>query len=500
MKFRVLVDRGRLPRWKADCIESLRNDHEVEVLALGLEATRGYYLAQRAFGGRTLRPVAYATSSVPCAQRDVVLDLRSASPVAGDAASRDEAPYCYFCDAEGRPLGDLPGAAEIASGSRTFTLQLRGRIGACPPVTLRTGTFKLLYTYARSLELAMNECGRWPALAAKFAGNRSPRTHGDDGQIPRVNIPTFLFFAVRAFFAHAYAHLFVDARWDVGLIAGSPADFLNDAYSPNIRWLNDRSGFFADPFVLTSMGRRYILGERLNRQTRNGFIACLEITENGQVVDDSPIMQSSTHLSYPYVFEDDGTWYMVPENAQAERTVLYRAVDAPYRWEHFATLIDGVASCDNTILRYGGRWWLFCTHVTRDANLNLFLYHAPELRGPWTPHVANPVKTDIRSTRPAGTPFFVDGTLYRPAQDCVRSYGDAIAFNRIDRLDERAFSEEVVAVFRRAEAGKPSQGIHTISYADGIVAIDSKTAIRADAKLVRRRLGELVTRALSLAT
>src|SRR5580692_8675253 len=293
-------------------------------------------LVRRVLGGRMLHPVALASSSASV-NSDFILDLRSSAPDADVAA--ESAPYWYFCDGDGAPLGDLPGAAEIANGSPTFTLQLRTRRPDGSTETLRTGTFKLLYGYGRSLEIALNECCRWPAIArpSTLPQKRAAQASSLPG---RFNGIALLWYVAR--------------------------------------------GFFADPFVVTMSDRRYVLGERLDGKTRNGFIACLEIGENGQVLKDSTVLRSSTHLSYPYVFAHDGAWYMVPENAQAKRAILYRAIEAPYHWEPLATVVDGVGSCDNTIVRYADRWWLFCTHPSRDANLNLFLYHAQDLRGPWT--------------------------------------------------------------------------------------------------------------------
>jgi hypothetical protein len=284
------------------------------------------------------------------------------------------------------------------------------------------------------------------------------------------------------------------------LIHGSPGDFLAKDYRPQIQWLRDRSAeFLADPFVFRLPDSRYVMCERLDA-TRTGFISCLKIEADGKVLEERPVIRSASHLSYPYVFEHDGTWYMVPESAQERCVALYRGVDLPYTWERVATLIEGVATCDNTILQHNGLWWLFCTDVSRDACLNLFLYHARDLLGPWQPHVANPVKTDIRSCRPAGMPFLSFGQLYRPAQDCARAYGDAITFNRVTALSEHEFSEELVSTFHRDLAAKSSHGAHTISYSDGVMAIDSKTVVFASPKVIRRRLGKLARRIVSPAT
>src|SRR5207253_8229013 len=54
-----------------------------------------------------------------------------------------------------------------------------------------------------------------------------------------------------------------------------------------------------------------------------------------------------------------------------------------------------------------------------DLDDELHLFHAERLTGDWQPHPRNPVKSDARSARPAGSLFVRDGALYRPAQ--VRS-------------------------------------------------------------------------------
>jgi hypothetical protein len=502
--FKVLVDGPRIARWKLDCIERLRESNDVEVCRLG--ENHGHdsrALAKRLLGGRALRPAPVSVNPDASAQCDIVLDLRtnagSHPPDVGHAA------YWFFCDGDGGMLGDLPGAQEIADGSPTFTLELRAYRTGEGFAALRSGTFKSLYTYARSMDLALEECKRWPALALEVGAALARLPDRRRTPPPReASRPPLARLALRllgGLLSHAFVLLFVDARWSVGLIAGSPGNFLAKNYCPQIQWLHDRPAeFLADPFVFRLPDSRYVMCERLDGATRTGFISCLEIEDGGKVLEERSVIRSASHLSYPYVFEHDGTWYMVPESAQDRCVTLYRGLDLPYKWERVATLIEGIATCDNTIVRHNGRWWLFCTHKSRDSSLNLFLYHARDLLGPWQPHVANPVKTDVRSCRPAGMPFISEGELYRPAQDCARAYGDAIAFNRVTALSEHEFSEELVSTFRRDITTKASHGAHTISYSDGMMAIDSKTVVFASPKVIRRRLGQLATRIVCAAT
>jgi hypothetical protein len=119
---------------------------------------------------------------------------------------------------------------------------------------------------------------------------------------------------------------------------------------------------------------------------------------------------------------------------------------------------------------------MFGGHGDHDANTELWLWSAAAFDGPWTPHPQNPVKIDVTSSRPAGTPFVRDGVLYRPAQDCSSSYGGAIVINEVTRLDADWFDERPVGRME-AEAGRYPTGRHTISFGGGLVAVDGKRRV-----------------------
>src|SRR5437899_1038840 len=107
-------------------------------------------------------------------------------------------------------------------------------------------------------------------------------------------------------------------------------------------------------------------------------------------------------------------------------------------------IIEHFAAVDSTILQHDGLWWLWCTNAEDEPDSKLLLWYAFDLFGPWRPHPGNPVKVDVRSSRPAGRPFLFEGDLYRPAQDCSRTYGGAITISRVTRLSLTEFCEEPV--------------------------------------------------------
>jgi hypothetical protein len=67
-----------------------------------------------------------------------------------------------------------------------------------------------------------------------------------------------------------------------------------------------------------------------------------------------------------------------------------------------------------------------------------------------------------------------DGMLFRPAQDCSRSYGCGLSINRIDRLTVTRFEETVVATIRPEAISRSCKGMHTLSFADDLMVIDAK--------------------------
>jgi hypothetical protein len=96
------------------------------------------------------------------------------------------------------------------------------------------------------------------------------------------------------------------------------------------------------------------------------------------------------------------------------------------------------------------------------------------MTGEYKPHRLNPVKTDVRSARPAGTPFVHEGILYRTAQDCSVTYGGRVAVNRILRLSPDDFEEETVSHVEPLQGSEYGRGLHTLSAAGSCTLIDGK--------------------------
>ncbi len=282
--------------------------------------------------------------------------------------------------------------------------------------------------------------------------------------------------SVREFLREEYERAFRHDHWNIGIVNAPIQTFLEPDAAPDVRWLfpPEPGKYYADPFGLTRDGTTDIFFEEFDFRSNKGAISRVHEGSDGRFSRPSVAIDVPFHVSYPFLIEREGSVYCVPETSHGREIGLYRAVEFPQRWAKVATLVPEVAGVDSTILEHEGIFWLFCTDLDDGPFSKLRVWYAPDLFGPWRAHPANPVKTDIRSARPAGTLFRVDGDLYRPAQDCSSTYGGSITLNRIVRLTTTEYREERVATVPPVRDGPYSHGIHTLSSVGDQTLVDGK--------------------------
>jgi hypothetical protein len=232
--------------------------------------------------------------------------------------------------------------------------------------------------------------------------------------------------------------------------------------------------FFADPFVVSGPTGPLLFVEDAPVGGGPGRISVLELDSTGSASSAPYVaLERRTHLSYPFVFEDGGDWYMLPESADTHTLELFRARRFPYDWEPCAVLLQGIRAFDPTLLRYGGLYWLFASVADSGVSPSdeLCLYWSEALTGPWHPHPRNPVVSDARHARPAGR-ILVDGrTLLRPAQDCTGGYGRRVVLNRIELMSLDDYREAQIGSIE--PSGIPGVlRTHTYTTDGGIEAVD----------------------------
>lgn len=259
--------------------------------------------------------------------------------------------------------------------------------------------------------------------------------------------------------------------------------FLGYRFEADTRWQSELQGFtrlmppkdrlWADPFPIERDGRYFVFFEELVFATGKGHIAMVELGRDGACSAPLRVLERDYHLSYPFLIELDGQLYMVPETLENRTVELYRCIDFPTRWRLERVLIRDALCADATFHRGNGKWWMFVNVGIEGAELHdeLHVFFADCLKGDWRPHRGNPVKSDVRSARPAGKLFLHGGALYRPAQICAPLYGSGISINRVLHLSPQAYLE------REEERISPAQdtgilGIHTLNRAGELSVLD----------------------------
>ena len=209
-----------------------------------------------------------------------------------------------------------------------------------------------------------------------------------------------------------------------------------------------------------------------------GVISVLEADSLGGWSHPRCVLRREHHLSYPFIFRHDHVTYMLPETGVTGRVELYRAVNFPETWVLDRVLLEGLTAVDTTLHAEGGVLWLFANVIEGPAHPGeLCLYWSTSLEGPWHPHPANPVVSDMGTARPAGALFRCGDELIRPGQDCSRRYGEAVVLNRVDVLSTDEYRETPVG--RIAPDWLPGLvGTHTYTFDSRYEFLDGIRPVR----------------------
>jgi hypothetical protein len=354
-------------------------------------------------------------------------------------------------------------------------------------IILKKGTWGVYkYSHGKTIDEILLETAQWPArVCADILNGNGNYVAASPCRVstPEIRIPTnwqllrFLLILLKNRLIKTYNSLFCHDQWNIGIAYEPIHAFLHSR--PTIHYLPcpEKGMFVADPFGILKGKQLTIICEYFTYKSSKGIVSSIELVDSIKPRPPMTVLDLPVHVSYPYLIEYDGEIYCIPETAGAREVALYKAETFPHEWIKVAILVEGLAASDATVFQYEGLWWLMCADREKNPFANLFAWYALDLFGPWKPHQANPIKTDIRSARSAGTPFSYNGYLYRPAQDCSRTYGGRIVINRVLQLTPNKFTEVEVATVDAAGDSPYPDGIHTLSSVGDMTLVDGKRVV-----------------------
>ena len=258
--------------------------------------------------------------------------------------------------------------------------------------------------------------------------------------------------------------------WSIGIYTGStPFDLSAERRRINPVLSRDdvsdvTAEFVADPFMLRANGLWNMFFEVMNSHSRKGEIGLAVSADGLQWKYQKIVLDEPFHLSYPYVFEYQDQYYMIPETIKARAVRLYKANPFPTKWSFVRALFKGECA-DPSIFFFQNRWWLFaCT--TPYLHDTLRLYFADDLMGSWAEHPRNPIiKGNHRIARPGGRVLVLDDKVIRFAQDCHPNYGRRVRMFEISTLTTSDYGEQEgkkSPILRASGKGWNALGMHTV--------------------------------------
>jgi hypothetical protein len=237
-----------------------------------------------------------------------------------------------------------------------------------------------------------------------------------------------------------------------------------------------KESFLADPMIVKHDDSYYVFVEEYRYKKKRGIISVLEIDEKGNYSEPTSVLEKNYHLSYPFVFEWNGKFYLVPESAENRTIDLYECVEFPVKWKFKMSLMENIKAVDTTLWFDDNKWWLFTGMIENEGafpQVGLFLFVSDNLfTHEWRPHPLNPIVEDVKNARPAGRIFRKDGKTYRPSQDCSKGYGYGFYLNEIITLSETEYKEAKVCAVK-PDWDKKVLGVHTYGIADNLTVIDA---------------------------
>ena len=245
------------------------------------------------------------------------------------------------------------------------------------------------------------------------------------------------------------------------------------------RWrkiIPDSTVFQADSFIVYHNDRYYVFYEELKFEDYHGYLMVAELDlNNNRLINEKVILKLAHHLSYPNVFEENGTFYMIPECADSHRVDLFECVSFPYEWKKKKTLLDHIQAVDTTPLKVDDKWYLFTSEIVKGATCDdeLSIYTSSDLlTEPFVALYDEPVISDVTNARMAGHFIKREGDIYRVSQNCGKRYGHHANINKVLQI-EGGYKEERVDVL------KPSfgaLGFHTFNQAGDVIVGDMEIA------------------------
>ena len=267
---------------------------------------------------------------------------------------------------------------------------------------------------------------------------------------------------------------FVHESWNIAIREGNTGQILHDKINDFHVIRNPIFGWAADPFVYVKNNTCYIFAELLDYKLGRGTIAyTIYNSKEKTICKWKKIIVEDYHLSFPFIYEEDGNIFIIPESYQSNCLLRYKAVDFPDHWEK-EVLMKGFPLSDTAIFLDEEKKAYTLWHDIGDdrkARILTFKNGKAKFEG-------GVYSEDQRICRIGGAFFSYQGKNIRVAQNCKDSYGKELIFLQWNKEGDWYSEEELQTVSVgniKLDKRMYLDGIHTYNSHGGFEVIDLKT-------------------------
>lgn len=245
---------------------------------------------------------------------------------------------------------------------------------------------------------------------------------------------------------------------------------------PDVHWLKHpyKDRFFADPFILNTDNQKIeVLVEEFLYSEWKGRISLLTIDRNTlKLISNKVLLDLTTHLSFPFVFRENGNIYVAPENSQSGRFSIYFYENQELKF--LKTLLNQPL-VDSIIYKKDDKFLVLGSIQNGRENGELYMWSSDSLLGDYEPIEGTLIKRGFDSSRRSGDLFEIDGELYSSSQYCCKSYGEYLNINKVIDIAVNCFKEEKVnSIYSQSPY---DLGLHTLNIYCDIAVVDGLTEL-----------------------
>lgn len=260
-------------------------------------------------------------------------------------------------------------------------------------------------------------------------------------------------------------------KYNIGFIDGNLKSVI-EGDCIHVNWLNHNyhDRWFADPFILdVTESEVIVLVEEWYDPIQRGRISKLVIDRKTFKLKDLKVMiDDGTHLSFPAIERDGDDIYIHPESSAKGRLENYRYNKVKDCFEKCGVLCN-LPLTDSVTTRKFGHKLLFSTKLPDANGKELGIYVWDEKRNEYIENCRYVFEDNI--SRMAGSFFTYEGLILRPAQVCIKSYGDAVSLQEVSNKNNLWSFKEI----KRICSPHPDLdlGFHTFNVFKDMIVVDA---------------------------